>query len=131
MIGVLSAVSTSVDYSCGNIGVSFPGTLPYVISMIILLIKIVVPILLILFGMIDLGKAVMAQKEDEIKKGQQTFIKRLVAAAIVFFVITIVTILIKFLSNKDSKITSCFNCFITGEVAENSCVADLGGQAGL
>lgn len=73
---------------CGNIDI--PQAITGVISTIINLIKIAVPILLIIFGMLDLGKAVMAQKEDEIKKGQQMFVKRLIAAAIVFFVVVIV-----------------------------------------
>ena len=48
-----------------------------VIGWAVLLLKIVIPILLIIFGMLDLGKAVVASKEDEIKKGQQMFVKRI------------------------------------------------------
>lgn len=70
--------------------------------------------LLIIFGMLDLGKAVMAQKEDEIKKGQQTFIKRLLAAAIVFFVIAIVQLLFNVISPDDStSIMSCIEKFVS------------------
>ena len=72
--------------------------------------------------MLDLGKAVMASKEDEIKKGQQTFIKRLVAAVLVFFVIQIVQIVVKFVSSNDTSISNCFNCFINGSVNETSCI---------
>ena len=67
-------------YTCGNIGIDFSGTFPYLVSTAITIIKIAVPILLIIFGMLDLGKAVIASKEDEIKKGQQTFIKRAITA---------------------------------------------------
>jgi len=105
-------------YSCGNLGLSFAGSLPYVVSMVITIIKIVVPILLIIFGMIDMAKAVMAQKEDEIKKGQQTLIKRVIAAVVVFFVITIVQMLVKFLANGNTGIINCFNCFVTGEESD-------------
>ncbi len=126
MLNVLANVTTTQSYTCGNIGFSFSGMLPYIVSMGILVIKIVVPILLVIFGMLDLGKAVMAQKEDEIKKGQQTLVKRVIAAVIVFFVISIVQLIIGFVSNKDSKIMSCFNCFISGEVSDNSCSIDTG-----
>jgi uncharacterized membrane protein YjgN (DUF898 family) len=122
MLQVLASIDTNLTYTCGDIGLSFSGMLPYVISMIILIIKIVVPILLIIFGMIDLAKAVMAQKEDEIKKGQQTFIKRLIAAIIVFFVITIVQMIINFVSNDNDDIGSCFKCFVNGEA--NACTVD-------
>ena len=71
--------------------------------------------------MIDLGKAVVAQKEDEIKKGQQTFLKRAIAAVIVFFVIQIVQIIVRFVSNNETNISNCFNCFINGKEADSAC----------
>lgn len=109
-------------YRCGNLSFEFSGTFPYLVSTAILIIKIVVPILLIIFGMLDLGKAVVAAKEDEIKKGQQTFIKRAIAAVIVFFVIQIVQLVVGFISNGDADITKCFNCFVNGKVNEDGCV---------
>ena len=57
---------------------------------VIPLIQIGIPIILILLGMIDLGKAVIASKEDEIKKAQGMLIKRIIYAVAVFFVVTIV-----------------------------------------
>lgn len=82
---------------CSNI----PSELKQIISAIITLIKIAVPILLVIYGMLDLGKAVMSQKEDEIKKGQQTFLKRLVAAALVFLVIFITQFIINIIPKGD------------------------------
>ena len=108
-------------YTCGSLDFEFSGMFPYLVSTIILIIKIVVPILLIIFGMLDLGKAVVAAKEDEIKKGQHTFIKRLITAAIVFVVIQVVQLLIGFISS-DKTVTSCFNCFVNGKIADNGCI---------
>lgn len=119
----LLKVTTSNNYSCGNDAIgSISGMLPYVTSTIYLIIEIAVPVLLILYGMFDLGKAVIAQKEDEIKKGQATFFKRLIAAVLVFFVTFIVRLVIGFVSNNDTKIANCVNCFITGDVSANACV---------
>ncbi len=129
MLQVLANIDTNLTYTCGDIGMSFNGMLPYVVSMIVLIIKIVVPILLIIFGMLDLAKAVMAQKEDEIKKGQQTFIKRLIAAVIVFFVITIVQMIISFVSNDNDSIASCFKCFVNGDAS--ACTPDSSTQVGF
>ena len=50
-----------------------------------------IPILLIIFGMIDLGKAVIASKEDEVKKATKAFGKRFIYAVGVFAVVWIVT----------------------------------------
>jgi len=108
-------VATDASYKCGNLNLEFSGTIPYVISTIITIIKIVVPILLIIFGMIDFLKSVTASKEDEIKKGRQTFISRLIAAVIVFFVIQIVQLVCRFASGNDDNIVGCFNCFVNQE----------------
>lgn len=118
---LLAKVVMDVEYTCGNGDLIFSGTIPYIVSTVITIIKIAVPVLLIIFGMLDLGKAVVASKEDEIKKGQQTFIKRVIAAVIVFFVIQIVQIIIRFVSANDGNIANCFNCFIHGDISEKSC----------
>lgn len=103
-------------YKCGSLD-GFSGALPITVHTVILIIKIAVPILLILFGMIDLGKAVVASKEDEIKKGQQTFVKRLIAAILIFFVVTVVQIVVRFIAPEDDKdtIKDCLACFINGK----------------
>ena len=124
MIGMLELlkVDKAYNYTCGSASLNMPGMLPYIISTIVLIIEIVVPVLLIVFGMIDLGKAVIAQKEDEIKKGQSTFFKRLIAAILVFFVIFIVKLVIGFVSNDNTTLSNCINCFINGTESSDSCV---------
>lgn len=107
-------------YRCGSLAFDISGTFPYLVHTIITIIKIAVPILLIIFGMLDLGKAVVASKEDEIKKGQQLLIKRAISAVIVFFVIQIVQLLLGFVANKESDVTRCFNCFVNGVVDKDS-----------
>lgn len=102
-------------YTCGTGEFEFASMLPTLTSTIVTLIKIGVPILLIIFGMLDLGKAVMAQKEDEIKKGWQTFIKRMIAAAVVFFVVVIVQLVLSLVAGDDNdNVWGCVNCFISG-----------------
>ncbi len=96
-------------------GIEMDRMIPDTIHTIVTLIKIIVPILLVIFGMLDLGKAVMAQKDDEIKKGQQTFFKRLLAAAIVFFIVVIVQLVVGLVASDDkANVTSCFDCFVNG-----------------
>ena len=56
------------------------------------LIQIGIPIILIILGMLDLGKAVMASKEDEIKSAQKLLIKRAIYAVAIFFVVLIVQV---------------------------------------
>lgn len=84
---------------------------------VIPLIQIGVPILLIVMGTIDLGKAVIASKEDEIKNAQKMLIKRAMYAVAVFFVVTIVTVVFSLLGTTENEDiesgatswTSCWN----------------------
>ena len=54
------------------------------------IVQLGIPILLIIFGTIDLGKAVIASDEKEVKAAQSRLIKRFIYAALVFFVVTLV-----------------------------------------
>lgn len=101
------------EISCGGNLITMDRIIPDMTSLVVTLIKIGIPVLLIIFGMLDLGKAVMAQKEDEIKKSQQMFFKRLLSAALVFFVFVIVELVFNIVA-KDEKagIWNCVNCFI-------------------
>ena len=70
--------------------------------------------------MVDFLKALTSQKEDEIKKGQQVFIKRLIAGVIVFFVIAVVKFVISSIAGNDSEgIMNCVDCFIKGPDSES------------
>ena len=107
----LLELQRNVTYKCG--GLEFDGLIPMVTSSIVLIIQVGIPVLLIIFGMFDLGKAVVAQKEDEIKKGQALFFKRLIAAVLVFFVVTIVKLVIGFAADRTEAV-DCIDCFVRG-----------------
>lgn len=108
-----------------NVSLSIDAKIARTVHIVILVIQIVVPIVLVIFGMIDLMKAVISGKEDEIKKNQMTFVKRLIAAAIVFFVFVIVKLLISFVAGDNStNLINCANCFINGPGENCSTRAD-------
>ena len=119
---VPSVFATSIS-GCSTLleGIEIDMKIPNTVHTIIVVIKIVVPILLVIFGMLDLFKGITAQKEDEIKKGQQIFIKRLIAAAIIFFVVSIVQLLVSFLSTEEPGIMQCASCFLNGTDEEGVC----------
>jgi len=83
-------------------------------------IKISVPVIIILLGSIDLIKAMIAQKDDEIKKAKNIFIKRLIYAVVVFFIISIVSFLIG-LAGGDIN-NRCFKC--VADVNSSACDKD-------
>ena len=49
-------------------------------------IKYLLPVVVIILGILDFIKAIGADKEDEMKKAQGSFVRRLIAAALVFLI---------------------------------------------
>ena len=66
-------------------------------------IQFLVPILLILWGTIDLVKSVVAGKEDDIKKNQKTLIKRVISAVIIFLLPIAVSVLMGMIGAEEWK----------------------------
>lgn len=102
--------------SCGD-AMDIPKDIPRLISFAVNLLKIVTPIVLIVISMITLVKAVMSSKEDEIKKAQNSLVKKVIAAVIVFFVISIVQfVILKVADDAEAgNIQSCLSCFLNND----------------
>lgn len=62
-----------------------------VFRMALTVLQIAIPIILLLFGAVDLGKAVMAGDEKEIKSATTTLVKRAIAALAVFLLFMVVS----------------------------------------
>ena len=96
------------------IGDACGGLLPLVkvIYKVLTIFWIIIPIGLIVFGTIDLGKAVIASDEKEVKAAQKRLISRFIYAALVFFVATIVSVLMSIISQGgEGDTTSWENCW--------------------
>lgn len=95
---------------------------------VIVVIKIFIPIVLIIFGMLDLGKAVMSNDEKTMKEAQGKLIKRFIYAVLVFLIVTLVQTVIGFISNSgasvsddDVNVHACINCFVNGVNSAGTC----------
>ena len=78
------------------------------VGLVIFIIKIVVPILLIFYGMLDFVKAVMLKKDDEVKNALNLLKSRAIAAVIVFCVVSVVNVLMNFVGAEEYK--DCVKC---------------------
>jgi len=80
---------------------------------VIPLIQIGIPIILIVLGILDLGKAVVASKEDEIKSAQKLLVKRCIYAVAIFFVVFIVQLVFGLIDNSgdlgQARWITCWN----------------------
>ena len=87
-----------------------------IIGYVIVVIKILVPIALIIFGSIDFAKAVISSNDDAIKKATSAVIQRAIIAVMVFFIPTIVYYFVGLMGNaidrNDSYFSNCNTCLL-------------------
>lgn len=79
------------------------------------IVQIGIPIVLIVLGTIDLGKAVISSDEKEVKGAQSRLIKRCIYAVAIFFITTIVTLLMSIVAKgadgSETDTTSWAACY--------------------
>lgn len=93
-----------------------PAKIPELTSMMFNIVQIAVPIILVIMGSIDLFKGITSGKEDEMKKGRQMFIKRLVVGVIIFLVVVIVKLIISVVADTGvANMVDCIDCFISND----------------
>lgn len=116
MLNLVNTMAYCTDIINGGI----PDGIGGLVHLIFLIIQVVVPILLIIWGMLDFAKSVIGGDEDKVKAGQKIFIKRLIAAIIVFLVVTIVELLISAVGSigatddESQNAWECAHSLITG-----------------
>ncbi|HBP13084.1 MAG TPA: hypothetical protein DD613_03360 [Firmicutes bacterium] len=71
-------------------------------------IKVVVPLLLIISGMITMAHAVMEKDEKKIKDAQKLLVQKIIAAVIVYLVIALTGVIVSLVASGDWQ--SCANC---------------------
>ena len=100
---------------CGD-AKDIPEIVPQLTSYAVTLLKTAVPIVLIIMSVIQLVKAITAGKEDEIKKAQSSLIKKVIIAALVFFIVSIVQFVMLKVADSSEKdnLSSCLSCFLNG-----------------
>jgi len=94
-------------------GTEIPYGVPYILHSVVTIIKIGIPIILIILGMIDFLRAVIASDEKQMKESAHTFIRRLIAAILIFFVFVIVQFVFSLVD--DDGAFGCVNCIINNE----------------
>lgn len=79
--------------------------------------KIALPIILIILCIVDIAKAVISSKSDEIKKYMKSFSKKVIACIAVFFIPTIIMVCFGFVGgfsdikeNSGIKYDACYDC---------------------
>ena len=86
----------------------------YFVTLVINIIKIAVPVVLVIMGMLDFAKASTKGNADDMAKTRNIFLKRCIAGATTFFVIAIVQLAIiivaKATSGQEESNNSIWQC---------------------
>lgn len=106
-------VSFTVSGFCNE----FKSILQFV-GWIITIVKIFMPILIIIFGVFDMGKAIVANDEKAIGKSAKQLGIRIVAGLVIFFLPSIILWIFSLVNSyndadQNSDFTTCQNCILT------------------
>lgn len=100
-----------------NIGDNFceePNVLGAVriIGYLLLLLKLFVPIIIIGFGIFDMYKSIVASGSDSFSKQLKSLMNRIIIGIFIFFVPTLINLILNQLDNYTWKIKSCQRCLL-------------------
>lgn len=93
------------------------------IGYVIVIVKILLPIIIMCWTIIDLMKIVLSGEMEKIKESSNKFVKRLIAAVVVFFVPTALNYILLFIGNASDVVDEfsvCQACVLepNGETCE-------------
>ena len=88
-----------------------------VVGYVFLIAKIVIPIILIILGIVDIGKAVISSDDKAISKAAKSLLMRTIAAVCIFFIPTIIGVIFDFVAgfNEDMQkdAQNCIDCLVS------------------
>ncbi len=122
VVEAIETDSSTLSYvSCGS-ATGIPVPVPELTSVAYTLIVIATPIILIVFSIVALVKAIVAGSPDEITKAKGKLIKKFLATAIIFFIagITQFVVLQAASASEEASISNCLSCFLYHENCEPS-----------
>ena len=89
MVQILDAANVNPDSECRG----FDFVIRIIKNGLFPVLQIGIPIILVVLGTLDLGKAVISSDDKAVKEAQSKLIKRCIYAVAIFFVVTIVNII--------------------------------------
>ena len=92
-----------------------------ILGIALYIVKIVVPLLLIIFGIVEFTNAVIASDDTQIKKSTSKLVKKVIAGVVIFLIPTIITFIFNTVQqtmnnnsqdySRQPKYSQCVKCF--------------------
>ena len=101
----------------------------YIIKTVYNIVKILVPVGIILFGMLELIKAIMSKDDTAIKKTQSALINKVIAGVIIFFIFIVVDLSLSLLEKNNVDVGDWLSCWQNPGTVDSSCT-DKSSQGG-
>ena len=93
----------------------------YIIKTVYNIVKILVPVGIILFGMLELIKAIMSKDDTAIKKTQSALINKVIAGVIMFFIFIVVDLSLSLLEKNNVDVGDWLSCWQNPGTVDSSC----------
>ena len=93
----------------------------YIIKTVYNIVKILVPVGIILFGMLELIKAIMSKDDTAIKKTQSALINKVIAGVIIFFIFIVVDLSLSLLEKNNVDVGDWLSCWQNPGTVDSSC----------
>ena len=125
LVAIITLAMPQIVFATKYIVCDNDKKIPYVfasmVSTFITIIKIAVPILLVISGMISFFKvASESNVDDEMKKAKSKLINSIIAAVIIFFVFSIVNFAVSLVAGTNNKFMKCVECFINTDKCQTT-----------
>ena len=95
MVQILDTADVNPDSACKG----FDFVIRIIKNGVFPVIQIGIPIVLIVLGTLDLGRAVISSDDKAVKEAQSKLIKRCIYAIILFFIVTLLNLLFSMVGN--------------------------------
>ena len=110
----------------------FPAYLVKLVANIIGFIQVMVPVIIILVGMIELFKAVIASDEKKMSESKDSLIRKIIAGVMIYLVIAVIQFAFTAVPNftdGDIDVMECMSYFINGPEGVTYCPDRVNGNA--
>lgn len=109
-----------------------------VVGMIATILKIGVPLVIIVLGLVDLAKAALSSKPEDIKKSLGTLVWRIVGSILIFLLPSIIMLILRLFGVFNTAVADfgeaqwnvCYSCIVSPNSAGcYNCTSNPGGPA--
>ena len=109
IVQVLDDITVDPDSNCRG----FDFLIRIIKNGVFPIFQIGIPIILIVFGTLDLGKAVISSDDKAVKEAQSKLIKRCIYAVLVFFIVTLLNLIFSMVGQVTGieALTNWSNCW--------------------